>query len=122
MGLSVAAIFRDRRLTSTVTRRRAAVSLTNHGEERVTYDAGTPVKGIVGPASQADLEILPEGTRLSDSIEFITAADVRPGTEKLKADVLVNGTDSFLVLHREDWVARGYVRCVGVRFPTGESL
>jgi hypothetical protein len=116
-GLDMSVLFRDKRLLDPngVIRRRVPITLANHGVATPGTPVDVPIPGVVGPASQADLEVLPEGTRLSDSLEVFTSGDLKMG------DAVRYGGDSFTIMHFEDWSARGYVRAVAIRLKPGAS-
>lgn len=114
--IDVSDVLDDPDFMQTFTRYRCTRALAHHGESTPTYDSGTPLQGVIEPASQADLQVLEEGTRLSDVVAVYTKADVRIGDSSNAPDVvLVNGA-RHVCLHIEDFRSNGnYVRVLAQR-------
>jgi hypothetical protein len=118
MSINVSELLTDPDFTRTISRRRPTSSLANEGEATNTYGTATSVVGAVQPAKLSDVQFLPEGARLSDTMAFFTAADVSAGDGRSQLpDMLIDGTATYRVLHLEDFRNNGYVRVLALRVP-----
>ena len=98
------------------TRKRSTVALANYGIALCTYDVGTPLSGNKQPAATADVQYLPEGTRLSDVEAFFTTGNLSAGDGKTTLpDLLVADGGTYRVLHVADFGRHGLVRALAER-------
>lgn len=99
-------------------RRRPTVSLANYGLISESYETpGTPLAGTKQPAATADVQYLPEGTRLSDVEAFFTptsALSAGDGKTTLP-DIIVADGLIYRVLHVQDFGAHGMVKVLAER-------
>jgi hypothetical protein len=116
--INVVELLTDPDFTRTITRRRPTTTLGYEGEAANTYGTATSVVGSVQPAKLSDVQFLPEGARLSDTMAFFTAADVSAGNGRSQLpDILIDGAQTYRVLHLEDFRLNGYVRVLALRVP-----
>jgi hypothetical protein len=118
-ALDLSELVNDPDFCRSFSRIRRTQSLANEGQASTT--PGTPVDliGYIEPASQADLKLLPEGTRLVDMVGIFTVGDVRIGDQSSPADLVVVDGVKYLALHIEDFRASGgYIHVLAQMVPT----
>jgi hypothetical protein len=119
MRVNVSDLLLDPDLGSTTfTRQRPTTTLANQGEAYETY-APTVLQGIVQAASTADLNLLPEGTRISDVQAFFSATDMSVGGSGQNPDVLQYDGKDYVVRHVQDFGGHGMVRALAQYYPGG---
>jgi hypothetical protein len=117
--INLARLTTSPRFTRQITRWRPTTTLANEGEATSTY-ASAMVLGSLQPSKDADVNLLPEGVRLSDCLAFYTSGDVQAGDGATQLpDILQVDAFYYRVLHLQDFRANGYVRVIALRYPAG---
>lgn len=117
-ALDVSELLTDPDFCRTITRVRVPRTLANEGLASEGTPVSSPIVGVVEPASQADLKLLPEGTRLVDMVGFYTTGDVQIGGASSEPDQLVVDGVYHVALHVEDFrAAGGYIHVLAQRVP-----
>jgi hypothetical protein len=98
------------------TRRRPTTVLDDYGLATSSYD-DVDLDGIKQPAATADVQYLPEGTRLSDvEAFFVATSSLSAGDGKTTLpDIIVSGDVAYRVLHVQDFGNHGMVRALAER-------
>lgn len=118
-ALDVSELVEDPDFCSTFSRVRTPKTTANEGLDSSGTPVTTSIVGVVEPASQADLKLLPEGTRLVDMVGVYTKADVQIGGPSSDPDMLVIDGAKYLALHVEDFrAAGGYIHVLAQRVYT----
>jgi len=118
-ALDLSGLMSDPDFAQTFTRKPRTMALANEGLATTTMGTSVSLLGVIEPAKQADLLILPEGTRLVDLVAISTAGDVQIGGQASTADLLVVDGVTYKALHVEDFRdLAGYIRVLAQRIPT----
>jgi hypothetical protein len=118
-ALDMSELINDPDFCRTFTRIRRTQALANEGQAVTTPGTPIPLSGVIEPASQADLKLLPEGTRLVDMVGIFTTGDVRVGSSADASDIVVVDGVKYLALHVEDFRAVGdYIHVLAQMVPT----
>lgn len=94
---------------------------TTYADEGVAQPAFSEaqIAGNVQRARTKDLQLLPEGTRIDETIAVWAPEELRVGNgEALDADVLVIDGQSYRVVRCTPWPQAGYWKAFATRFLT----
>lgn len=114
--INVAELMTDRDFTTTIKVRRPKGQFQDEGQYRMTYE-DEELTAIVQPASDALLQMMPEGSRLNEMIEVWCRCLLRVADgAKVESDVLVHCGKNYRVVKAEPWGQNGYYRVVAEGF------
>ena len=119
--IDVSELMADPDFVSSLYRLRPTSTVAKEGEVTNTYTSSTII-GCVQDPCPVDVALLPEGVRLVDAKVVFTAADVSPGDSDQLPDLLQIKTESYRVLHVQDFRDNGYVRVLAQRYPAGDYI
>ena len=119
--IDVSELMADPDFVSSLYRLRPTSTVAKEGEVTNTYASSTII-GCVQDPCPVDVDLLPEGVRLVDAKVVFTAADVSPGGSDQLPDLLQIKTESYRVLHVQDFRDNGYVRVLAQRYPAGDYI
>ena len=105
--LDVNRVLLDAHFRTTVTLCRRAVTIDEHGRTAVT-ETTTPIGAVVRPATEKDLERLPEGDRDRGYIKVLSESEMTAGTEAVQPDEIVWSGARWVVKTVDSWI---YGRC-----------
>ena len=105
--LDVNRVLLDAHFRTTVTLCRRAVTIDEHGRTAVT-ETTTPIGAVVRPATEKDLERLPEGDRDRGYIKVLSESEMTAGTEAVQPDEIVWSGARWVVKTVDSWQ---YGRC-----------
>jgi len=89
---------------------RPTLTVANEGVASSTY-ATTQLTGIVQPASDNELKLLPEGSRLSDVIAVWSHSEIRAGDgSTIESDVILVDGKRYRVIKADPWPDAGYYK------------
>ena len=86
---------------------RRAVTIDAHGRTAVT-ETTTPIGAVVRPATEKDLERLPEGDRDRGHIKVLSESEMTAGTEAVQPDEIIWSGSRWVVKTVDSWQ---YGRC-----------
>ena len=86
---------------------RRAVTIDAHGRTAVT-ETTTPIGAVVRPATEKDLERLPEGDRDRGHIKVLSESEMTAGTEAVQPDEIIWSGARWVVKTVDSWQ---YGRC-----------
>ena len=122
MAINVAELMTDPDFgATTFTRRRPTTTQVAHSEGEAANSYGsTSLTGIVQPAATTDAKLLPEGVSIADVQAFFTTGDLSVGDGKTQLpDLIQYASQTFKVLHVQDFSQHGYRRALAQRLTTG---
>ena len=105
--LDVNRVLLDAHFRTTVTLCRRAVTIDAHGRTAVT-ETTTPIGAVVRPATEKDLERLPEGDRDRGYIKVLSESEMTAGTEAVQPDEIIWSGSRWVVKTVDSWI---YGRC-----------
>lgn len=105
--LDVNRVLLDAHFRTQVTLCRRAVTIDEHGRTAVT-ETTTPIGAVVRPASEKDLERLPEGDRDRGYIKVLSESEMTAGTEAVQPDEIIWSGARWVVKTCDSWQ---YGRC-----------
>lgn len=105
--LDVNRVLLDAHFRTTVTLCRRAVTIDAHGRTAVT-ETTTPIGAVVRPATEKDLERLPEGDRDRGYIKVLSESEMTAGTEAVQPDEIEWAGTRWVVKTCDSWQ---YGRC-----------
>lgn len=105
--LDVNRVLLDAHFRTTVTLCRRAVTIDEHGRTAVT-ETTTPIGAVVRPATEKDLERLPEGDRDRGHIKVLSETEMTAGTEAVQPDEIIWSGSRWVVKTVDSWI---YGRC-----------
>ena len=105
--LDVNRVLLDAHFRTTVTLCRRAVTIDAHGRTAVT-ETTTPIGAVVRPATEKDLERLPEGDRDRGHIKVLSESEMTAGTEAVQPDEIIWSGSRWVVKTCDSWQ---YGRC-----------
>ena len=105
--LDVNRVLLDAHFRTTVTLCRRAVTIDVHGRTAVT-ETTTPIGAVVRPATEQDLERLPEGDRDRGYIKVLSESEMTAGTEAVQPDEIIWSGSRWVVKTVDSWM---YGRC-----------
>ena len=105
--LDVNRVLLDAHFRTTVTLCRRAVTIDEHGRTAVT-ETTTPIGAVVRPATEKDLERLPEGDRDRGYIKVLSESEMTAGTEAVQPDEIIWSGSRWVVKTVDSWI---YGRC-----------
>ena len=105
--LDVNRVLLDAHFRTTVTLCRRAVTIDEHGRTAVT-ETTTPIGAVVRPATEKDLERLPEGDRDRGHIKVLSESEMTAGTEAVQPDEIIWSGARWVVKTVDSWQ---YGRC-----------
>lgn len=105
--LDVNRVLLDAHFRTTVTLCRRAVMIDAHGRTAVT-ETTTPIGAVVRPATEKDLERLPEGDRDRGYIKVLSESEMTAGTEAVQPDEIIWSGARWVVKTVDSWI---YGRC-----------
>ena len=105
--LDVNRVLLDAHFRTTVTLCRRAVTIDAHGRTAVT-ETTTPIGAVVRPATELDLERLPEGDRDRGYIKVLSESEMTAGTEAVQPDEIIWSGSRWVVKTVDSWI---YGRC-----------
>ena len=105
--LDVNRVLLDAHFRTTVTLCRRAVAIDEHGRTAVTETAST-IGAVVRPATEKDLERLPEGDRDRGYIKVLSESEMTAGTEAVQPDEIIWSGSRWVVKTVDSWI---YGRC-----------
>lgn len=105
--LDVNRVLLDAHFRTTVTLCRRAITIDEHGRTAVT-ETTTPIGAVVRPATQKDLERLPEGDRDRGYIKVLSESEMTAGTEAVQPDEIEWAGARWVVKTVDSWI---YGRC-----------
>ena len=105
--LDVNRVLLDAHFRTTVTLCRRAVVIDEHGRTAVT-ETTTPIGAVVRPATEKDLERLPEGDRDRGHIKVLSESEMTAGTEAVQPDEIIWSGSRWVVKTVDSWM---YGRC-----------
>lgn len=84
-------------------------ALANEGEWVEGSTTTIPMVGVIHPAKASQVALLPEGTRITDTIAVYTTSElIAEDGEGASADIIVWRGRQFRVVARRDWSDQGY--------------
>lgn len=101
--LDVNRVLLDAHFRTTVTLCRRAVTIDEHGRTAVT-ETTTPIGAVVRPATEKDLERLPEGDRDRGHIKVLSETEMLAGTAGTQPDEIVWGGARWVVKTCDPWM------------------
>ena len=105
--LDVNRVLLDAHFRTQVTLCRRAVAIDAHGRTAVT-ETTTPIGAVVRPATEKDLERLPEGDRDRGYIKVLSESEMTAGTEAVQPDEIIWSGSRWVVKTVDSWI---YGRC-----------
>ena len=105
--LDVNRVLLDAHFRTTVTLCRRAVAIDAHGRTAVTETTST-IGAVVRPATEKDLERLPEGDRDRGYIKVLSESEMTAGTEAVQPDEIIWSGSRWVVKTVDSWI---YGRC-----------
>lgn len=105
--LDVNRVLLDAHFRTTVTLCRRAVTINEHGRTAVTETTST-IGAVVRPATEKDLERLPEGDRDRGYIKVLSESEMTAGTEAVQPDEIIWSGSRWVVKTVDSWM---YGRC-----------
>ena len=105
--LDVNRVLLDAHFRTTVTLCRRAVTIDEHGRTAVTETTST-IGAVVRPATEKDLERLPEGDRDRGYIKVLSESEMTAGTAGAQPDEIVWAGARWVVKTVDSWQ---YGRC-----------
>ena len=105
--LDVNRVLLDAHFRTTVTLCRRDVMIDEHGRTAVT-ETTTPIGAVVRPATEKDLERLPEGDRDRGYIKVLSESEMTAGTEAVQPDEIIWSGSRWVVKTVDSWI---YGRC-----------
>ena len=105
--LDVNRVLLDAHFRTTVTLSRRAVAIDAHGRTAVTETTST-IGAVVRPATEKDLERLPEGDRDRGYIKVLSESEMTAGTEAVQPDEIIWSGARWVVKTVDSWI---YGRC-----------
>ena len=100
--LDVNKVLLDAHFRTTVTLCRRAVAIDEHGRTAVT-ETTTPIGAVVRPATEKDLERLPEGDRDRGHIKVLSETEMQAATAGAQPDEIVWGGARWVVKTCDSW-------------------
>jgi hypothetical protein len=105
--IDVGEVINDPDFARTFTVQRPTGTLANEGVSRKTWST-LDRSGVVQPAEPADLAILPEGTRINNTIKLWCTEELRVGDGKTdSADIVIVDAKKYRVIRSEEWPIAG---------------
>lgn len=105
--LDVNRVLLDAHFRTQVTLCRRAVTIDAHGRTAVT-ETTTPIGAVVRPATEKDLERLPEGDRDRGYIKVLSETEMHVGTAGAQPDEIIWSGARWVVKTVDSWM---YGRC-----------
>lgn len=105
--LDVNRVLLDAHFRTQVTLCRRAVTIDAHGRTAVTETTST-IGAVVRPATEKDLERLPEGDRDRGYIKVLSESEMTAGTEAVQPDEIIWSGSRWVVKTVDSWM---YGRC-----------
>lgn len=105
--LDVNRVLLDAHFRTTVTLCRRAVTIDEHGRTAVT-ETTTPIGAVVRPATEKDLERLPEGDRDRGHIKVLSETAMQAATAGAQPDEVIWSGARWVVKVCDSWM---YGRC-----------
>ena len=105
--LDVNRVLLDAHFRTQVTLCRRAGTIDEHGRTAVT-ETTTPIGAVVRPATEKDLERLPEGDRDRGYIKVLSESEMTAGTEAVQPDEIIWSGSRWVVKTVDSWI---YGRC-----------
>ena len=105
--LDVNRVLLDAHFRTTVTLCRRAVTIDEHGRTAVT-ETTTPIGAVVRPATEKDLERLPEGDRDRGHIKVLSETAMQAATAGAQPDEIIWSGARWVVKTVDSWI---YGRC-----------
>ena len=105
--LDVNRVLLDAHFRTTVTLCRRAVMIDEHGRTAVTETIST-IGAVVRPATEKDLERLPEGDRDRGYIKVLSETEMHAGTAGAQPDEIIWSGSRWVVKTVDSWI---YGRC-----------
>ena len=105
--LDVNRVLLDAHFRTTVTLCRRAVTIDEHGRTAV-IETTTPIGAVVRPATEKDLERLPEGDRDRGYIKVLSESEMHAGTAGSQPDEIIWSGARWVVKVCDSWM---YGRC-----------
>ena len=100
--LDVNRVLLDAHFRTTVTLCRRSVTIDEHGRTAVT-ETTTPIGAVVRPATEKDLERLPEGDRDRGHIKVLSESEMTAGTAGAQPDEIVWAGARWVVKTCDSW-------------------
>ena len=114
--IDVSELMDDPDFARTFVVKRPTTTIAKDGTASTTYVEFETV-GAVQPAEPADVQFLPEGTRLDDTVSVWSHQSLRGGDGKrFESDVLIVGADRYRVIRVEPRQENGYTRVFATGF------
>lgn len=113
--MNFAAIFA--RLGQDVSMRRYPAPTMVKGRHTRGAPVESTIRAVITPATGDDLQLLPEGERVSSAITVLTPEALeQPDAANGSGDQVQHGGDWYAIRHLEDWQgAAGYSKAIAVR-------
>lgn len=114
--INVAELMSDPDFSRSFTVKRPTGAFADEGVYASTYEK-IQMTGVVQPASPKELQMLPEGSRLTDIIAVWSNLEMRVATgDKSESDVIVVDSKKYRVIKCEPWADAGYFKVLAEGF------